>query len=128
MTKICQILVHSFVCLLVLESKPIRSPLTQGGLEIKSRVRALWFDERCLWTLYTSIQRKYDIANNETDDSKSILNSLGLHEVNSDQDIETSDGPNFEFLSSENEEDLSYFVDFYAFQIISVFILSLISL
>ena len=30
---------------------------------------------------------------------------MGLHEVNSDQDSETSDGPNFELLSSENEED-----------------------
>ena len=105
MTKICQIL--TYFCLFthprIKANK--RSPLTQGGLEIKSRVRALWFDKRCLRTLSTSIQRKYDIANNETDDSKSILNSLGLHEVNSDQDSETSDGPNFELLSSENEED-----------------------
>ena len=88
---------------------------------MKSRVRALWFDERCLRTLPTSIQRKYDIANNKTDDSKSILNSLGLHEDNSDQDSKTFYSANFELLSSENEKHLSYFVDFYAFQIISVF-------
>ena len=67
--------------------KPQRSPLTQGGLEIKSTVRALWTDQIYLQHLKASLEKNYNIAN-----SNSILNSLKIDDTaeseSSDDEIE----------------------------------------
>ena len=69
--------------------------MTQGGLEIKSTVRALWTDhpdQIYLQHLKVSLEKNYNIANNQRDDSNSILNSLKIDDTaeseSSDDEIE----------------------------------------
>ena len=62
----------------VLETKPKRSPLTRGGLEIKCRVCATWINEEKLQKLKILIIKNYDIDTSLKDDSASILKSLKI--------------------------------------------------
>lgn len=54
----------------------LRSPLTQGGLEIPVTVKSLWDNSEGLQILQKHIMDNYSINNNEKDDSKSILDDL----------------------------------------------------
>ena len=71
----------------VLEQKPVRSPFTQGGLEIKCKVTASWSKQEGLDLLKTSIDQKYNFDNRLVDDSKTVLQSLlAEHEEDNDDD------------------------------------------
>ena len=61
-----------------MEEKPLRSPLSQGGLEIKCSVTCNWTDAENLELLTQLIEKNYQFDNRMTDDSKSILESLDL--------------------------------------------------
>ena len=83
----------------VLEEKPLRSPLNQGGLEIKCMVKCNWTDEQCLTVLKDFVEKSYSFDGRLKDDSKAILQSLTIQldqaeETNaddSDSSMELSD-------------------------------------
>ena len=59
------------------DEKPCRSPLTQGGLEVKCQVTATWDNDKGRKILTQSIERNYKFSNSLIDDSEEILRSLG---------------------------------------------------
>ena len=71
----------------MLEEKPLRSPLTQGGLEIKCRVKCTWTNEEHLDLLKRFIEQNYTFENRLNDYSTSVLESLNI-EAESDEDEE----------------------------------------
>ena len=56
--------------------KAVRSPLTQGGLEIKCSVMANWESDDGIDILKSSIQNNYNFDDRLGDYSKSVLESL----------------------------------------------------
>ena len=74
----------------VINKKPVRSPLAQGGLEIQSKVVASWDNEEGLELLKQSITEKYDFENRLIDSSKEILASL-FADLQIKQSIKESD-------------------------------------
>ena len=60
----------------VTNSKPVRSPLTQGGLEIQCRVTANWDNSEAMDLLRTSISERYDFEKRLEDSSKQLLAAL----------------------------------------------------
>ena len=65
----------------VVDKKPVRSPLQQGGLEIKCKVRATSCNQEF-------IQKNYDINTSLKDDSETILKSLKIEPDSSDSDTD----------------------------------------
>ncbi len=70
------------------DTKRYRSPLTQGGLEIRSVVTALWENEEFLSFLKISIEKRYNVLNNERDDSSDILKQVNIPEKDSESEYE----------------------------------------
>ena len=60
----------------VMDTKHYRSPLTQGGLEIKCRVTLTWTDALKFDFLKTFIEKNYSFENREKDDSREILEQI----------------------------------------------------
>ena len=59
-----------------MEEKPVRSPLKQGGLEIKCHVKCHWTSEQYLTVLKDFVEKNYSFEGRLKDDSKAILQSL----------------------------------------------------
>ena len=73
----------------VLEGKPVRSPLTQGGLEIKCIVTVNWASDDGVEILRSSIERNYSFEDRLVDDSKTLLQYLkNFHEVEEEIDLD----------------------------------------
>ena len=73
----------------VLEKKPSRSPLQQGGLEIKCRVRVTCTNQELLEMLKGFILMNYSIDACLKDDSAEILKSLKVEDVSeTDSELE----------------------------------------
>ena len=75
----------------VLEKKPRRSPLKQGGLEIKCAVSCRQLNEKFLEKLQDFITRNYDFDKCLVDDSKTILASLKAQLEGADHESSASD-------------------------------------
>ena len=64
----------------------MRSPLTQGGLEIQCNVKVVWENPSGLNILKGQVS-KYSVEDNERDDSAEILRDLGeLVKINIEED------------------------------------------
>ena len=72
------------------QSKPVVSPLVQGGLEIVCNVTAIWTSRPGLNKLRMFVEEHYSVDKNDIDDSKAILEDLkGL--LNKIEDVSGSD-------------------------------------
>ena len=86
----------------VLDGKAVRSPLTQGGLEIKCSVTANWESEDSIDILKSSIENTYNFDDRLVDDSETVLESLkNSYEV--EEEIEMNFG--LEVLEISETED-----------------------
>ena len=68
------------------DTKAYKSPLTQGGLEVRCLVTASWTNEEYLSFLKSSIEKRYSALDNEKDDSSDILRSINIPEKESDSE------------------------------------------
>ena len=92
----------------VLEEKPARSPLTQGGLEVKCSVTASWTNENGIKLLKKLVGEKYNFENRSTDDSAAILKKLLPDTTNKDNQDDEYLGYGLQLLEiygSDEEED-----------------------
>ena len=85
-----------------MEEKPTRSPLTQGGLEVKCSVTASWTNENGIKLL-----EKYNFENRSTDDSAAILKKLLPDTTNQDNQDDEYLGYGLQLLEiyGSDEED-----------------------
>jgi predicted transcriptional regulator len=88
----------------VLEGKAVRSPLTQGRLEIKCIVTVNWASDDGIDKLKSSIERNYSFEDHLADDSKTVLQSLkNSYEV--EEEIELDFGLEVLEISETETED-----------------------
>ena len=83
------------------KEKPMASPLVQGGLEIPIKVSVTWDEPEKLSILVAKVKEvKYPLTGEYVDDSKNILQEIGIEE---DED----DDENVEFQAEtvDNDED-----------------------
>ena len=98
----------------VLEGKAVRSPLTQGGLEIKCIVTVSWASDDGIDILRSSIEKNYSFEDRMVDDSKTVLQSLkNSYEVEEEIEVdfglevlEISETEDNEVENVENDVDL----------------------
>lgn len=83
------------------DTKAKPSPLIQGGLEIQIKVKVVWSQEEKLSILKAKVEDvNYPMTGEYNDDSKNILNEIGVHnEEDGDHDDE-------ELEEDEEEQDL----------------------
>ena len=88
--------------------KPVRSPLTQGGLEIQCRVIANWDNNEAMDLLRTSIWERYDFEKWLEDSSKQLLaalfEELQISDTEDDKGVEEG-GLQVELDTTEAAED-----------------------
>ena len=70
----------------VLEEKPARSPLTQGGLEVKCSVTASWTNEKGITLLKKLVDEKYSFDKRLEDESADIIKKLFPDTTEQDDD------------------------------------------
>jgi len=81
----------------VCDRKPYRSPLTQGGLEVRCSVTAFWENEEWLGILKQHVEEKYSVT--IQDDSNSILKELIASDSGDTVEPESCSGSELESCS-----------------------------
>ena len=67
--------------------KPMASPLVQGGFEIPIKVSVMWDEPKKLSILVAKVKAvEYPLTGEYVDDSKNILQELGVEEDEDDDD------------------------------------------
>ena len=88
------------------DTKSRPSPLVQGGLEIRIKVKVVWPDVEKLSIYKSKVEEvKYPMDGYYVDDSKEIINELGVHEVEEDYSDDEEPGDLIEASESNYDED-----------------------
>lgn len=94
----------------VLDKTAYRSPLTQGGLEIKASVTVVWTDEEKFGILRDYISENFSFERRLNDDSTSILNEIMTRIRLDDEQLVIS---NEEDGDEEFEDNIFMIVDWF---------------
>ena len=80
--------------------------MVQGGLEIRIKVKVVWPDVEKLSIYKSKVEEvKYPMDGYYVDDSKEIINKLGVHEVEEDYSDDEEPGDLIEASESNYDED-----------------------
>ena len=105
-----------------MEEKPARSPLTQGGLEVKCSVTASWTNEKGITLLKKLVDEKYSFDKRLEDESADIIKKLFPDTTEQDDDDYLGYGLQLlEIYDSDEEgedENINWYINVFRLKLI----------